>query len=55
MLESSEDTYLMNKIFVFDLLDKVQSRIKLKKDVFYSVKDVLKRLEYPAHLDKILL
>lgn len=52
MLESSEDTYLMNKIFVFDLLDEVQSRIKLKKDVFYSVKDVLKRLEYPAHLDK---
>lgn len=46
MLESSEDTYLMNKIFVFDLLDEVQSRIKLKKDVFYSVKDVLKRLEY---------
>lgn len=52
VLQISENTYFMNKVFIFDLLDEIQSRIEFQKDVFYPVKYVLKRLEYPVHLDK---
>lgn len=52
VLQISQNTYFMNKVFVFDLLDEIQSRIELQQGVFYSVKDVIKRLEYPVDLNK---
>lgn len=52
VIQISNDNYLMNKVFIFDLLDEVQGRIELQKNVFYPVRYVLNRLEYPVHLDK---
>jgi len=51
-LEFSGNYYIMNKKFIFDLLDEVQGKIELQKNVFYPVRYVLNRLEYPVHLDK---
>lgn len=52
ILQNSSNTYLMNNIFIIDLLDEVENRIELNDGSFYSLTEILRRFQYPVNLDR---